>query len=929
MTLRTRRGIAGTAVSVAILVSTPALALDSILPQWLPTGQHLTPEAAAGSRFEDMDPGLPAYREHRAGQAASVITSPDGKTLAILTSGFNRLSDPHGRKDPAASNEYVFLFDIAGQPPRQTQVLQIPDTDSGIAFSPDAAHLYVSGGVDDNLHVFDVSQGAWKETGVPVALGHTRGLGVDMKPSAAGLAVTADGRRVIVADRHNDAITVVDVGTRTVTGELDLRPGRNDPAQSGVAGGEYPDWIVIKGNDRVYVSSQRDREIVAVDLGAAAPRITARIKIRGTPNRMVLGPGGSLLYAASDNSDLVSVIDTTTNTVRETIDAAGPDATDADGRMLHGAAPNSLALAPDGATLYATLGGLNALAIIPLGGALPHKVAALVPTGWYPTGVAAAADMLYVVNARSDPGANPGGCYFGSPVLGRTADCAARNRYVLQLSRAGFLSLPVPKPEAYRTLTTTVAANDGLGAAPDAGAEQMMAALRRRIRHVIYIVKENRTYDQVLGDLGRGNGEADLALFGAPITPNEHALARDFVTLDNFYDPGEVSGNGWPWSTAARETDVGTRSIPMAYADRGQSYDVEGTNRNINVALATLSERRAADDTTPNDPDLLPGVADVAAPDAATGETGHGHLWDAALRAGLSVRNYGFHCDTSRYDEDNHDPVPVERDPAAAKMVVAFPADTALIARTDLFFRGFDLKLPDFYREREWEREFRRYVADGDLPNLSLVRFMTDHTGNFAHAIDGIDTPEAQVSDNDYAVGRLVEAVAKSPYRDSTLIFVVEDDAQDGPDHVDVHRSTAFVAGPFVKQGQVVSTHYSTVNMLRTIEDVLGIAPLGLYDAHQPPMADLFDLKQKTWSFSAEPSAALLSSALPLPKKQAASARQRRFAFAHDATWWSGQTRGYDWSREDRMDADAYNRVLWAGLGGLRPYPDHRAAGGD
>jgi hypothetical protein len=442
-----------------------------------------------------------------------------------------------------------------------------------------------------------------------------------------------------------------------------------------------------------------------------------------------------------------------------------------------------------------------------------------------------------------------------------------------------------------------------------------MAALRPRIHHVIYIVKENRTYDQVLGDLGRGNGEADLALFGSAITPNQHALARRFVTLDNFYDTGEVSGNGWPWSTAARETDVGVRSIPLQYAERGQSYDVEGTNRNINVALAAPSERATANEATPDDPDLLPGPADVAAPDGTDGAAGHGHLWDAAITAGLTVRNYGFHLDTERYERDDPHPLPILRDPAATRTTVAYAADTALMRRTDPYFRGFDLKLPDFYREREWEREFQQYVVHGNFPNLSLVRFMTDHTGDFAHAIDGVDTPEAQVADNDYAVGRLVETVAKSPYRNSTLIFVVEDDAQDGPDHVDAHRSTAFVAGPYLKRGKVISTRYSTVNMLRTIEDVLGMSHLSNYDAAQPPMAAIFDLKQKKWSYSARPSQALGRSALPIPKRRAGSARETRFAFAHDAAWWARHTAGYDWSSEDRLDADAYNRLLWTEIG--------------
>jgi DNA-binding beta-propeller fold protein YncE len=200
---------------------------------------------------------------------------------------------------------------------------------------------------------------------------------------------------------------------------------------------------------------------------------------------------------------------------------------------------------------------------------------------------------------------------------------------------------------------------------------------------------------------------------------------------------------------------------------------------------------------------------------------------------------------------------------------------------------------------------------------------MEDHTGEFDHAIDGVNTPETQVADDDYAVGELVEAVSKSPYKDSTLIVVIEDDAQDGPDHVDAQRSIALFAGPYLKHGAVVSTRYSTVNILRTIEDVLGIEPLSLNDAYQRPMSDIFDLKAKTWSFTATPSPALLATQLPIPRKKADAGTQH-LALAHDAHYWAARTRGYDWSQEDRIDAAQYNRVLWTGIEGTKPYPDVR-----
>ncbi|HUO93002.1 MAG TPA: bifunctional YncE family protein/alkaline phosphatase family protein [Rhizomicrobium sp.] len=916
--MKTKRVVLGLLSVLAVAAAARADSDDARSGEMLPTGQRITPAAAAGASFRTLNPGFPEHPDRRAGMAVTTVASHDGKTLLILTSGFNRWSLPNGKPDPAASSEFVFVYDITEHTPKQTQVIPVPNTDVGIAFAPDDSRFYVSGGVDDSLRVYARGANGWAEEGTAVKFGHKVGLGIEVKPSAAGLAVSADGSKIVVADRHNDAVTIVDAKTHSVAGELDLRPGKTDPAKKGVAGGEYPVWVAIRGNGTAYVSSQRDREIVVVDI-TGTPRVTARIRVEGVPNRMVLNADQSLLYVASDNSDTVSVIDTKANAVVETITVAAPPGLLP--KHFGGATPNSLALSPDGSTLYVSDGGINAVAVVPLAGGAPHKVAGLVPTGWYPNSVTAAGDMLYVVNGRSNVRPNPGWCHSAYPDRAKSAECRARNRYVLQWSQAGFLSLPAPKADDLRQLTDQVAANNGFLKRRDPADEKLMAALRARIKHVIYIVKENRTYDQVLGDLGRGNGDPSLTLFGAEVTPNEHALAKDFVTLDNFMDSGEVSGNGWPWSTDARETDVGVKAIPMQYAQRGQSYDVEGTNRNINVGIASMAGRHAANPITPDDPDLLPGTADVGAPDSPSGEEDRGHLWDAALRAHLTVRNYGFYGDLVRYDARVPVPLPLERDPAKTHTTVVYTADPVLRKFTDPYFRSFDNAFPDFWREREWKREFDGYVAHHNLPSLSLVRFMHDHTGDFERAIDGVNTPELQVADDDYAVGKLIEAVANSPYRSSTLIFVVEDDAQDGPDHVDAHRSIAFVAGPYVKQGSVVSARYSTVNMLRTIEDVLGMEPMSLNDAYQGPMSEIFDLKTRDWSYSATPSPLLAHTALPVPHTKLG----RAAPLPHDARYWADKTRGYDWSHEDRIPAAAYDRILWAGLKGNAPYPATRS----
>jgi hypothetical protein len=455
-----------------------------------------------------------------------------------------------------------------------------------------------------------------------------------------------------------------------------------------------------------------------------------------------------------------------------------------------------------------------------------------------------------------------------------------------------------------------------------------MAALHQRIKHVIYIVKENRTYDQILGDLKASNGDANITQFPQVITPNFHAIATQFVNLDNFYCSGEVSMDGWQWSTASRSSDINDKTVPINYAGRGLSYDSEGAARDVNMAYATSAERHQFNPINPLDPDLLPGLANEVELDGPNGEEGGGYLWNTALRAGKSVRNYGFWEDLTLYSAPAAlGGIPLVRDPFSVGLRVAFPATADLLPITDIYFRGFDPAMPDFWRFKEWEREFDGYVTNKNLPQFEMVRFMEDHTGSFSTAIDGVNTPELQQADNDYAVGLLIDKIAHSPYAHDTLIFVLEDDSQDGPDHVDAHRSTGYVAGPFVKQGVVVSTHFSTVNMVRTIEDILGVEHLNLHDGGAHPMAEIFDLHQRKWTFDATPSDILrTSSTLPLPPKPA-GATTLPLRPTHNSAWWANHTRGFDFRSEDRVDAQTFNRLLWTGLkGDLLPYPTMAAA---
>ena len=922
----------------------------------LPTGVAITPGAAPGAVFESLNPGLANFPDFVAGQAVSTAKSPDGKTLLILTSGYNLMNDAKGDSDKASSNEYVFVYDISAGKPQKIQALPIPDTFMGVAWNPKGDEFYVSGGSGDSVHVFREENGKWAESAPAIALGHAAGLGIKVKPVAAGIGVNPDGTRMLVANYENDSVSLVDLAARKSIGELDLRPGKTDWTKMGTPGGEYPFWVVWKGSDKAYVSSQRDREIVVLDL-AGGMRVAGRIPVRGQPNKMILNSKSTLLYVALHSADRVSVIDTASDRVVEAILTTAPLTALTNRKGWKGSSPNSLEFFDHERMLLVTNGGGNNVAVISLGspcaepkkeGAADHddekdcgaesRVIGLIPTGWYPTSVSAGPDgrTLYVVNAFSMPGPDPQSCRTAASLQSHSdAECHAANQYILQTMKAGLLTLPMPSRNDLEELTRQVAKNNHWGAVGQkTPAELQMAQLRKHIKHVIYIVKENRTYDQVLGDLGRGNSDPHLAVLPKPITPNHHRLAQKFVTLDNFYASGNVSGDGWNWSTAARASETTVINVPINYAHRDLGYDFEGTNRDIDVGEPSLAGRKKENPDTPEDPDLLPGTADVAAPDSAEGEAGTGYLWDGARRAGISMRNYGFFAAPIPNETklEASGTTPMAEMPYETKTVVAYPTKAALFDITDPYFRGFNTKVPDFFRFKEFEREFSKYEKTGVLPGLILLRFPGDHFGTFKAAIRGVNTVETQMADNDYALGMLVQEVSRSRYRNDTLIFVVEDDAQNGPDHVDAHRTIAYVLGAYVKRGAVVSQRYNTVSMLRTIEDLLGIEPLGLYDASIEPMSGVFQAAPADWSYSAVVPEILRTTQLPLPpaahgKRPAApSARTRDYAVPrHDAAYWEEKTAGLDFSVEDKLDTPRFNHVLWEGLKGEGvPYPEKR-----
>lgn len=890
--------------------------------QHLPTGQSLTPLAVPGARFAPLVARVGPKPETVADGASAISVSPDGRRMLVLTSGYNRVNGPDGAIIPEQSVQYVFVYALEPEGSRWLQTLTVPNSYSGVSWSPDGKRFVVSGGVDDNLHLFVAKSGRFLPEGTPIALGHRAGNGADVKPQAAGVAISPNGKRALVANYYNDSVSLVDLERRVVIAERDLRPGRNDAAQRGVPGGEYPFAIAWRDAGRAYVSAPRDREIVVLDIGEDNLAIASRIATIGEPTALLLDGARGRLYATEDNDDRLAVIDARTDRLlgEQRLGLPGEISSQPLGKGLN---PNALALLPDG-RLAVTYGGINAVAIVADPGP-QGRVEAVLPTGWYPSAVAASrnGDRLFIANRKSPPGPNPLGCAPQTAVSqAQPRACGAANQYIFQLEKAGLLEFPIPDAKGLVDASQQVATNIGLGNHEiRAQAEAKLAELRKSIKHVVFIVKENRTYDQVLGDLPRGNGDPTLAILGKRLSPNHHALAMGFVTLDNFFNSGEQSSTGWTWTTAARVPDLLEKTAPVGYAQRGLAYEAEGLDRNIATAL-TFAERRKVNPGIPDDIDVLPGHALLTAPDAEgddEGDRGAGFLWNAALRAGLTVRNYGF-ADGSVYDVGAPGAIPPIRRPFAEGRKVWSPTDRALAPHSDPYFSGFDMKLPDYWRVLEWEREFAQQEQSGTMPALTLMRLSHDHFGDFAHAIDGVNTVETQMADNDYALGMVVERIARSRFKESTVIFVIEDDAQNGADHVDARRSIAFVAGAHVRQDALVSTRYTTVSMLRTIGALLGLPPLGLNDALAVPMADVFQRDYRDWTFTARAAQVLRQTALPIPADRFVAQDPAHAACINRSPeFWAAAMTGQKFAAEDRLDTDAFNAALWRGLTGSEP----------
>jgi len=780
-------------------------------------------------------------------------------------------------------------------------------------------------------------------------------------PVAAALAISPDGKRLLVANIQNDSVSLIDLTSGRVITEQDLRPGLIDAKRHGESGGSFPRAVAWVSADRAYVGSVRDREVISLRIEPDKIRVMQRLPVQGAPAALLSNRLGSRLYVALDTSGQIAVFDTRRNSLVEKFNTVAPESVYDDRKLLGGANSNALTLLPDERTLLVSNGGQNSVAIVRLskramGAAVashahpqPRRAKAdddddeqeaqrasatvgLVPTGWYPTGVATNKDgsIWYIVNGKSPRGPNAGWCQtkgqtFCDPGFGingvtprfggnHASTLLAKNQYIDQLQTAGFLTMPAPDGLELARLTKQVAHNNRFDQPEQTEAdERLFSFLKQHIKHVIYIMKENRTYDQVLGDLEVGNGDPRLTLFPERISPNHHAIVRNFVTLDNLSVSAEGSMTGVYWTFSGQTTDLLERTDPSTLATiyKGEKGNFPyGSNRDADIGYPTAKERHAADPTYGEDPDILPGTHSVYDVDGPGGEAGTGYLWNGVLRAGLSVRSYGVFARV--YNLIRPNPEIFARDSRTIS-----PKSIAAYEDLNWPVPEWIKPIPDFYRVREWQREFAQFSQKGSAPSLMVMYLWEDHFGHFDQAMDGVNTPDLQMADNDYSIGMLLETVAKSPFAKDTLVIVIEDDTTDGPDHVSAERTVALFAGAYVRHHAVVSKHYTTVNIVKTIEAVLGIQPVSLNDALAVPMSDVFDPAQESWTYHAIVPNILRSTKIPLPPEEHASIEHP----THPSAYWIKAMVGQDFSKADHVDPVTFNRALWRGLKGGEPYP--------
>jgi len=744
----------------------------------------------------------------------NVVPSPDGRFLAVTNNGQGVQS--------------LALYDTYTNKVTQSVPYNAPEAlYVGLTWSADGKTLYASAGGNNKIRVYSFDGSKLLE-GAPITLGDSK------TPSyPAGLALSSDGKTLYAALNLGNSIAAIDLTNRSALNVKYLKFG--DPA-SATGIGTLPYMMVLSSDGKTLYTSHWGAKAVSV-MDTATFKTTVLVPVGDHPSGLTLAPDGKTLYVANANSDTVSAVDTSSNSVRGTVAL-----TPYQGAPM-GSMPNAVAVTQDGKTLLIANGGNNDVAVVDTSSL---KVTGLVPTAWFPSALSVSSDgkFMFVANMKGlGAGPNPRG-----PVPGKRNPA---EQYIAALGRGSLQAVEIPGPGDLTAYTAQVVKNNGfdemqakLTQAPSSTAAQPVP---RRvgdaspIKHVLYVLKENRTYDQVFGSLKEGNGDAALELFGPDVTPNHRALALEFGLFDNFYADAEVSADGHNWTMGAIATDYTQKNWPANYSGRNRDYDFEGGS------------------TAP----------------APTG----GYLFDYAKRAGLNYRSYGEFNDFA----------------SAVPNVKPAAFATSLEGRISPTFPGYDMSISDQVRFEAWKKEFDGFVADGKLPQLSVVRLPRDHT-NGTRA--GSPVPAAYVADNDLALGKLVEAVSNSPYWKDTAIFVLEDDAQNGPDHVDAHRMPALVISAYSKRGVRDHTQYSTSAMLRTIELILGLPPMTQFDASATPMVAAFqdtpDLK---------PYKALVPKQ-PLDQLNTA------------ASYGSEISAKLDLSRPDRADEPSFNRVIWGSVKG-------------
>lgn len=845
-----------------------------------PVNQFLTP---AGLQVEL--PGLRPQVVALSPDGAIVVTS--GKTSEVVV------------VDPASGNVIQRVQPAATEATVPGAVAERnlkPDTRAiesftGLVFSPDGTRLYMSD-VHGSVKVFSVAGG-------DVSASHTiplppAGAPLRREEIPSGIAVSADGTRLYVCGNLSNRLLEIDAGSGEVLRSFDVgvapfdvvlaggkawvsnwggrRPAPEDPA--GPAG----KGTRVRIDPRTSVASEGSVSVVDLVGGG-----TAEVVVGRHASAIAASPDGRYVVCAATADDWLSVLEVDSERLVARVETKRTPA------ELFGAQPGALAFAADGKRLFVCNGAQNAVAVVDWVADDPGRsgLAGLVPVGWYPAGIAhdARRDGLVVANMK------------GLPDTPRTTD---RGEGYNSHQYHGSLSLvPLPDDTSLALLSERTARNlraagiqDALlppreGVAPRAIPERIGEP--SLIEHVVYVIKENRTYDQVLGDLPQGNGRAELCIYGEGITPNQHALATRFVLLDNTSCCGILSADGHNWSTSAVATDYVERSFggfPRSYPDGMEDNDTD--------ALAWSPA---------------------------------GFIWDRARDHGVTIRNYGeFMMPRVRWRDPDRPgrpdfaaclaawrggadagPVLFRSEPAIESIREFSPADTV----------GWDMNVPDQFRADAVIRELAEYEARGEYPGLVIVCLPQDHTSGTA---PGAPTPEACIADNDLALGRIVEALSHSRFWPRMAVFAIEDDPQAGWDHVSGYRTTCYLASPYARRGAVVSTRYNTTSVLRTIGQILGLRPMNQFDASATPMFDCFTDEADTTPFEA------LDATVPLDRMNGAPQTIRDPVLRDDAL----ASAAMNFAEIDRAPEDALNRILWrAARGSAEPFPEWAVSGVD